>query len=77
MELREDDRLCYEESMTVLTNFCKRIQNRKHVNPQIPSLEVWDYFIHKVVNNRDLAHIWNSTKNTEHIRNIIIVLFIN
>lgn len=60
--LQQSETLCYEECLKVLTNYSKRIQQKKYRNPRIPSVEVWEYFIDEVVRNRDIAHIWNQAK---------------
>lgn len=65
--LKEDNQLCYDESMRVLTNFSKRIQTKNYVNKRIPSLEVWEYFINKIIKNKDLAHIWYNAKQIAKI----------
>lgn len=64
-ELQKDTELCGRESLKVLLNFCKKIQNKRYINPKIQDVDVWEYFIFSVTKNPDIAHIWNLAKETD------------
>lgn len=58
-ELQKDEELCYRESMEVLTRYCRNIKKRTQIeNELIPEIDTWEYFIHEVIKNPDIAHIW-------------------
>lgn len=56
--LKDDQELCYKESFSVLSQYCKAIKQHTYKNNRIPDVDVWQYFIKDVICNGDIGHIW-------------------